>query len=65
MAAERGDAQDGGCNRTAEGAAAHAILGSILATCRQQTVGIVEYLIKLQQCGANPPSLVPAPPAPP
>ena len=55
----------GGCNRTAEGADAHAILGSILATCRQQAVGILDYLIKLQQFGGTPPSLVPADVAPP
>ncbi len=54
----------GGCNRTDEGAAAHAILGSILATCRQQAVGIVDYLIKLQQFGGTPPALVPAAVAP-
>ncbi len=50
----------GGCHRTQEGANAHAILGSILATCRQQAVGILDYLIKLQQFGSTPPSLVPA-----
>ncbi len=50
----------GGCNRTDEGADAHAILGSILATCRQQAVGILDYLIKLQQFGGTPPALVPA-----
>jgi transposase len=46
-----------GCNRTKEGAQTHAILGSVLATCRQQAIPILEYLIKLQKFGETPPSL--------
>jgi len=46
-----------GCNRTKEGAQTHAILGSILATCRQQAIPILDYLIKLQKFGTSPPSL--------
>lgn len=46
-----------GCNRTKEGAQTHVILSSILATCRQQTIPILEYLIKLQRFGETPPSL--------
>lgn len=46
-----------GCNRTKEGAQTHAILGSVLATCRQQAVPILEYLVKLQKFGETPPSL--------
>jgi hypothetical protein len=46
-----------GCNRTEEGAQTHAILGSLLATCRQQAVPILEYLIRLQKFGETPPSL--------
>ena len=46
-----------GCNRTDEGAQTHSILGSILATCRQQAIPILEYLIKLQIFGETPPSL--------
>ena len=46
-----------GCNRTKEGAQTHAILGSILATCLQQAVPILEYLINLQKFGETPPSL--------
>lgn len=46
-----------GCNRTSEGAQTHAILGSVLATCRQQAVPILEYLVKLQKFGETPPSL--------
>jgi transposase len=46
-----------GCNRTENGADTHAILGSILATCRQQSVPVLDYLVKLQKCGEAPPSL--------
>jgi hypothetical protein len=46
-----------GCNRTQTGAAAHAILASILVTCRQQNIPIVDYLLQLQQYGGNPPPL--------
>ena len=46
-----------GCNQTSEGAQTHAILGSVLATCRQQAVPILEYLVKLQKFGEMPPSL--------
>ena len=46
-----------GCNRTENGADTHAILGSILATCRQQSVPVLDYLVKLQKCGESPPSL--------
>jgi hypothetical protein len=33
---------------------------SVLATCRQRGMKILDYLIKLQQVGTTPPSLVPA-----
>lgn len=46
-----------GCNQTKAGAQTHAILGSILATCRQQAIPILDYLIKLQKFGDTPPSL--------
>lgn len=46
-----------GCNRTENGADTHAILGSILATCRQQSVPVLDYLVKLQKRGESPPSL--------
>jgi len=48
-----------GCNRTDSGAEAHSILGSILATCRQQAIPILDYLVKLQQYGGEPPALAP------
>jgi len=46
-----------GCNRTEGGADTHAILGSILATCRQQAIPILDYLVKLQHYGGSPPAL--------
>jgi len=48
-----------GCNRTDSGAEAHSILGSILATCRQQAIPILDYLVKLQQYGGEPLALAP------
>src|SRR5215217_2594229 len=50
----------GGCNRTPGGAEAHAILMSVLATCRQRAIPILDFLIRVQQCGAVPPSFAPA-----
>jgi transposase len=39
----------GGCNRTDGGAQTHSILASVLTTCRQQGIAIVEALIKIQR----------------
>lgn len=50
----------GGCNRSATGAATHSVLASILATCRQQALPILEALIHIQRPAGNPPlSLTP------
>jgi transposase len=49
----------GGCQRTADGAKAHEVLASVLATCRKQAINILDYLVKLQQFGATPPSFAP------
>jgi transposase len=46
-----------GCNRSETGAQTHAILSSLLATCRQQAIPILDYLIQLQRFGQSPPSL--------
>jgi len=46
-----------GCNRTKNGAAAHSILSSVLVTCHQQSVPVLDYLVQLQQFGSTPPSL--------
>jgi transposase len=43
-----------GCNRTRRGAAAHAILSSVLVTCRQHSIPILDYLVRLQQYGGTP-----------
>lgn len=46
-----------GCNRSDAGAQTHAILSSLLVTCRQQAIPILDYLIQLQRFGETPPSL--------
>jgi transposase len=51
-----------GCNRNRSGAATHAILSSILVTCRQHSIPILDYLVQLQQYGATPSPLVSATP---
>ena len=47
-----------GCNRSKPGAATHAILSSVLVTCRQHSIPILDYLVELQRYGGNPVSLV-------
>ena len=47
-----------GCNRTQDGATAHSILSSVLVTCHQQSIPVLDYLVQLQQFGSTPPSLV-------
>ena len=53
-----------GCNRTRNGAETHAVLSSVLVTCRQHSIPILDYLVKLQQFGETPPPLVSPVPAP-
>jgi transposase len=50
-----------GCNRTRSGAQTHSILASVLVTCRQHSVPILDYMVSLQRFGETQPSLV-APP---
>jgi transposase len=50
-----------GCNRTKGGAEAHSILTSVLVTCHQHSVPILDYMVSLQRFGETPPSLVTAP----
>jgi hypothetical protein len=38
----------------------HAILSSVLVTCRQHSIPILDYLVELQRFGGNPPPLVSA-----
>jgi transposase len=47
-----------GCNRTLDGAAVHSILSSVLVTCHQQSIPVLDHLVQLQQFGSTPPSLV-------
>lgn len=53
-----------GCNRNRSGAATHAILASVLVTCRQHSIPILDYLVQLQQYGGTPPALVSTAPLP-
>jgi transposase len=48
-----------GCNRTAEGAEAHAISASVLATCHQRAIPILDFLVEIQRASGNPPTLGP------
>jgi len=48
-----------GCNRTDGGAEAHAILSSVLATCRQRNVPVLDFLTALQRAVRQPPALAP------
>ncbi|MGC9025883.1 MAG: IS66 family transposase [Chloroflexia bacterium] len=41
-----------GCNRTEGGAEAHAILASVLATCRQRASSILDFLVQAQRSTA-------------
>jgi len=45
-----------GCNRTRGGAETHSVLASILVTCRQHSVPILDYMVSLQRFGETPPS---------
>lgn len=52
-----------GCNRTRSGAIAHAILSSVLVTCRQRAIPILDYLVQLQHAygsGESPLPLISA-----
>ena len=53
-----------GCNRTDEGAKTHAILSSVLTTCHQRHVPILDFLTELQRALGTPLSLGPPRPAP-
>jgi transposase len=50
-----------GCNRSKGGAETHSILASVLATARQHSLPILNYMVSLQRYGETPPSLT-APP---
>ncbi len=46
-----------GCNRTKPGAETHAILSSVLVTCHQHSIPILDYLVQLQRAAKAPPPL--------
>jgi transposase len=50
-----------GCNRTRGGAETHSVLASVLVTCRQHSVPILDYMVSLQRFGETPPSLAASP----
>jgi len=47
-----------GCNRSKGGAETHSVLTSVLVTCRQHSIPILDYMVSLQQLGKTPPSLI-------
>ncbi len=47
-----------GCNRSKGGAETHSVLTSVLVTCRQHSIPILDYMVSLQQFGKTPPSLI-------
>jgi transposase len=51
-----------GCNRAKGGAEAHSILTSVMVTCHQHSVPILDYMVSLQRFGETPPSLIATPP---
>ena len=51
-----------GCNRAKGGAEAHSILTSVMVTCHQHDIPILDYMVSLQRFGETPHSLVSAPP---
>jgi transposase len=50
-----------GCNRSKGGAETHSILASVLATARQHSIPILDYMVRLQRYGETPPALTPSP----
>ena len=50
-----------GCNRSKGGAETHSVLTSVLVTCRQHNIPILDYMVSLQQFGETPPSLISSP----
>lgn len=53
----------GRCNRTDEGAKAHAVLASIGATCRRRGIPVIDFLVQLQRATGAAPSIAAATPA--
>jgi transposase len=53
----------GACNRSDQGAHAHAVLASISATCRKRRIPVLDFLVDLQRASTSVPSIVQATPA--
>jgi transposase len=53
-----------GCNRAEGGAEAHSILASVLATCHQRNIPVLDFLTALQRASGSPPALGPPCPLP-
>ncbi len=51
-----------GCNRTEGGALTHSVLASVLVTCRQQALPIIDSLVKIQRAVTTLPPLLALPP---
>jgi hypothetical protein len=47
-----------GCNRSKSGAETHSVLSSVLVTCRQHNIPILDYMVSLQQFGETPLPLI-------
>ncbi len=53
-----------GCNRAESGAEAHSILSSVLTTCHQRNIPVLDFLTGLQRAAGTPPSMGPPQVAP-
>jgi len=49
----------GGCNRNEQGAETHAILSSVLVTCKQRSIPVLDFLVELQRRGPDASVFVP------
>jgi transposase len=49
----------GGCNRTPTGAETHAILSSILVSCKQRAIPVLDFLVELQRRSLPAPVFLP------
>ncbi|MBK8540073.1 MAG: transposase [Ardenticatenia bacterium] len=50
----------GGCNRTVEGAHAHAVLASLGATCRSRGIPVLDFLVQILRATTAPPTIAAA-----
>ena len=50
----------GGCNRTVEGAHAHAVLASLGATCRSRGIPVLDFFVQILRATTAPPTIAAA-----